>query len=261
MFKVSVLASGSKGNCLIVRSREHAVILDAGIPLKRIFGALERLSIDRSLIRGILVSHEHSDHTGSVGALSRNLKIPVFITRDTLMCASNKLGNLYDRFWIMKNGESFELGDILIHPFRSSHDAIDSSNFTFQHLDIPGLKLGVATDLGFPIKTTLFHLSGCSTLVLESNHDLPMLMNGRYEWFLKQRIKDDKGHLSNEQAVGLVSQIIHPGLRQLILAHLSEENNRPEIAYETMNSYLKTIRSDVRLMIASQDYETELLDI
>lgn len=261
MFKVCVIASGSKGNCLVVHSREHAVILDAGIPVRRILSVLDRFHIDRSIVRAVLISHEHSDHTRSVGALSRTLKIPVYATKDTLSCSLNKLGELHDRVEMIRNGESFTIGDILIHPFRSSHDAIDSSNFTFEHIEMPGRKLGVATDLGYPTQLTLNKLSNCSTLVLESNHDELLLINGRYEWFLKQRIKSNHGHLSNVQAVGLISQIHHPGLKHLILAHLSEENNRPEIAFETMQTYLESIRSSVRLIVASQDTETDLLDV
>lgn len=261
MFKVCVIASGSKGNCLVVHSSEHAIILDAGVPVRRILSVLDKHHIDRSIVRGVLISHEHSDHTRSAGALSRTLKIPVFGTRDTLSCSYNKLGDLHDRVMHFRNGESFTLGDILIHPFRSSHDAIDSSNFTFEHLGLPGPKLGVATDLGYPTQLTMVKLSGCSTLVLESNHDELMLLNGRYEWFLKQRIKSNQGHLSNVQAVGLISQILHPGMKHLILAHLSEENNHPDLAFNTMQSYLETIRSDIRLIIASQDTETDLLDV
>lgn len=260
-FQVSVLASGSTGNCAIICSAEHAVLLDAGIPVKRIFAALERLRIDKELIRAVLISHEHSDHTRSAGAVSRTLKIPVLLTRDTHMCSVQKLGDLKQRLEFISSGEEIRIGDIRIMPFSSSHDAADSCNFSFRLMDDESRILGVATDLGYPTNLTTKRLSGSSTIVLESNHDIDLLMNGRYEWFLKQRIKSTHGHLSNDQAVGLISQILHPGLKNLVLAHLSEENNRPELAYQTMKTYLDSVRAEINLLVAAPDLETPLLDI
>lgn len=261
IFQVTVLASGSSGNSVLIRSAEHAILLDAGIAVKRIVAALDRLNIDKELIRAVIVSHEHSDHTRSAGAISRALKIPVIMTRDTHMCSLQKLGNLHERLNFIVSGEEIRIGDIRILPFSSSHDAADSCNFSFQLMDDPSRSLGVATDLGYPTKVTTARLSGCTTLVLESNHDEELLMNGRYEPYLKQRIKSKHGHLSNIQAVGLISQILHPGLKNLVLAHLSEENNRPELAYQTMKEYLESVRSEINLLVAAPDKETPLLDI
>ncbi len=261
MFQTTVIASGSKGNCVLIRTEKTAILLDAGVSAKKIFCALDTLKIDRSELAGVLLSHEHSDHSRSVGAVSRTLKVPIYITRDTHMQASFKLGNLYDRIRFFASGHTFEVGDIIIHPFTSSHDAIDSCNFTFAKKDLEHAKLGVATDLGYPSKLSTRHLADCTTLVLESNHDEKMLMEGPYEWFLKQRIKSIQGHLSNEQAVGVLSQIMHHRLKNIILAHLSEINNTPEKAERTMREYLATIRSEIRLLIAEQDRHTPLIDI
>lgn len=258
MFQTSVIASGSKGNCILVRSKHTALIIDAGISLKRIFASLDALKVPKGLIQGVIISHEHSDHTRSAGALSRSLKIPVYISPDTYAYSAHKMGELHGRMIYFESGSTFEIGDIEIHPFSSSHDAIDSCNFYFEHDE---KKLGLAIDLGFPTKLTTIRLSGSSTLILESNHDLEMLMNGPYDPALKQRVKSNHGHLSNEQAVGLISQLMHPGLQNLILAHLSETNNLPQIAYSTMKKYLDSIRSDVNLMLASQDAHTPLIDV
>lgn len=258
MFQTSVLASGSKGNSILVRSRDSAILVDAGISMKRVFHALEQLKIPPKLIRGIIISHEHSDHTKGAGALSRKLKIPVFVSPDTYAWCAHKIGDLQSRLVYFEAGTPFEVGDILVNPFSSSHDAIDSSNFSFEHDD---KKLGLAIDLGYPSKLTVHKLSGAHALILESNHDHDMLMEGPYDWALKMRVKSNKGHLSNEQAVGLISQILHPGLNTIILAHLSEINNHPELAFQLMQNYLHSVRSDIRLMVASQDYHTPLIDI
>jgi len=150
------------------------------------------------------------------------------------------------------------IGDILIHPFRSSHDAADSCNFRLEH---DHRSLGIVMDLGYYTKLTVSTLQSINTLILESNHDIQMLMDGPYEPNLKQRIKSEHGHLSNEQAVGLLTQVIHPGLKNLVLAHLSEINNHPELAHKVMNDYLQSIRSDICLIMADQYNHTRLVDI
>ncbi|PKN78259.1 MAG: MBL fold metallo-hydrolase [Candidatus Cloacimonetes bacterium HGW-Cloacimonetes-1] len=261
MFQTTVIASGSKGNCVFVRTDTTAILLDAGIAVKRIFASLEQLKINPLDIQAVILSHEHSDHSQSVGSVARTLKIPLFVTQDTLQQGREKLGKLYDYVRHFRPGITFELGDIIIHPFSSSHDAIDSCNFTFHKKGIADVKLGVATDLGYPSKLSTMHLNHCTTLILESNHDIQMLMEGPYEWFLKQRVKSIQGHLSNEQAVGVISQVMHPGLKTLILAHLSETNNTPALAEQTMRNYLQTIRSDIRLLVAHQHIHTPLFDI
>ncbi|MDD3523462.1 MAG: MBL fold metallo-hydrolase [Candidatus Cloacimonetes bacterium] len=258
MFQTSVLASGSKGNSILIRSRNTGIILDAGVSMKRIWEALDALKVPRTLIKAVVVSHEHSDHTRSAGALCRSLKIPLYISPDTYAYSSHKLGRVDERLKYFDAGTDFLVGDILVQPFRSSHDAVDSCNFTFVH---DGRKLGVAIDLGYFSKLTLLKLSEVHTLVLESNHDLQMLMEGPYDWNLKIRVKGEHGHLSNDQAVGLISQVLHPGLKNLILAHLSETNNLPEIAYKVMNDYLTSIRSDIHLMLANQYCHTPLVDV
>jgi phosphoribosyl 1,2-cyclic phosphodiesterase len=258
MFQTSVLASGSKGNSILVRSNNTGIIVDAGISLKRIWAALEALQVPRHSIKAVIVSHEHSDHTRSAGALSRSLKIPLIISADTYAFCAHRLGKVQHYLRYFESGIDFMVGDILVRPFRSSHDAVDPCNFRFEHDD---RKLGIALDLGYFSKLTVLRLSEVNTLILESNHDLTMLMEGPYDWNLKKRVKSEHGHLSNEQAVGLLSQIIHPGLGNLILAHLSEINNHPDLAFEVMNAYLSSIRSQTRLLVAGQHQHTILLDV
>ncbi len=258
MFQTSVLASGSKGNSIFVRSRDTGIILDAGVSMKRILSALDELGQPHSLIKAVIVSHEHTDHSRSAGALSRKLKVPMFISADTYSYCAHRLGKVEHYLHYFETGIDFNIGNILVRPFYSSHDAVDSSNFCFEYDE---RKLGVALDLGFAHRLTLQKLKDVNTLILESNHDHEMLINGPYDWQLKQRVSSNLGHLSNEEAIGLISQVMHEGLRNVVLAHLSEQNNTPELAYNSMKEYLESIRSDAKLMVASQDAHTPMIDI
>lgn len=261
MFQTSVLVSGSKGNAVLVRTGEVALLLDAGVAAKTILAALDALGVGYNELKAVLVSHEHSDHTRGVGVLARKLKIPLYINAGTLHQCAHRLGDLPAGVRYFETGRGFSIRDLEIHPFASSHDAADSCNFTFTRNCDDERKLGVATDLGFPTALAVNKLKHCTTLVLESNHDERMLMNGPYDWALKQRIKSINGHLSNLQAVGVVSQVMHHGLQNLVLAHLSEINNDPQLALQTMRAYLQTIRSDIQLLVADQYRHTPLLNI
>ncbi len=261
MFQASVLVSGSKGNAMLVRTGEVAVLVDSGVSAKAIFSALEAVRVSKNEIKAILISHEHSDHTRGVGAVARLLSIPVYANQDTFEQCAHRIGRLPEEVRYFETGTSFTIRDLHVHPFASSHDAADSVNFTFTRSNEGERKLGIATDLGFPTALSVNRLKNCTTLVLESNHDERMLMEGPYDWALKQRIKSIKGHLSNLQAVGVVSQVMHNGLENLILAHLSEINNDPQLAYETMQNYLQTIRSSINLLVAQQHCHTPLLNV
>jgi len=261
MFQTAVLASGSKGNCVLVKSQQTALLIDAGISAKRVWSALEHLHFDKNRIQGILLSHEHGAHISGVGAASPSLKIPIYLTRDTYFACKHRLGNLYDRIVFITAGESFAIRDLVIHPFSSPHDAVDSCNFTLHLLEQPDRKLAIATDVGYQSRLLTTHLSNCSTLILESNHDQKMLLEGPYDWNLKQRIMSNHGHLSNIDAVGVISQVMHSGLKTLILAHLSEVNNLPDLAEQTMREFLKSINCDAQLIIADQYTHTQLIDI
>ncbi len=261
MFQTSVLVSGSKGNAVLVRTGDVAVLLDAGVAARTIFAALDDLGFDPALLKAVIVSHEHSDHTRGVGVMARKLKIPVYINEGTLNQCAHRLGELPAGVRMFETGDTFSIRDLVIHAFKASHDAVDCCNFTFIRDGDAERKLGVATDLGFPTALAVNKLKHCTTLVLESNHDERMLMIGPYDWELKQRIKSIKGHLSNLQAVGVVSQVMHHGLQNLILAHLSEINNDPQLALQTMRDYLQTIRSDIQLLVAEQHRHTPLLDV
>ena len=261
MLKTSVLLSGSKGNANLIFTNDTYILLDAGLSAKRIFVAMDEIGVDPRKLNGIVISHEHSDHVNGAGVISRKLNIPIYFSEPTYAYCANKLGKLNIAPVYFQVGDKFTIRDIQLTSFNSSHDAIDSSNFLFEQVNNSKQKLAIATDLGFAPKLLINKIKEVTTLVLESNHDEVILLNGSYPWELKQRVKSNKGHLSNKQAVAVVSQMIHPGLSNLILAHLSEVNNTPELALQEMSSYLNEIKSDIKLFIADQHRPTPIINV
>lgn len=261
MFQTSVLASGSKGNSILIRTNKTAILLDAGLSGKKIFSLLESINVDPSDLKGLIVSHEHSDHIGGAGVLCRKLQIPLYASKLTYSSCCQRLGKLPQGTQYFEVGKEFVINDIIIRTFPSSHDVIDGSNFVFFKQRDENRKLAVVTDSGYSSRLMLHNLQKSTSIILESNHDLQMLLNGPYPPYLIQRIKSRQGHLSNEQAVGVMTKILHPGLKNLILAHLSEKNNLPELAYEIMNNFLKEVKFSLNLQVASQYAATELIDV
>ena len=261
MFQTSVLASGSKGNSILIRTKSTKILLDAGLSGKKITNFIHSIKLDENKLDGVVVSHEHSDHIRGAGIICRKLHIPLYITKDTYNVCKERLGNLPVGSIHFKNGSTFVIGDIEIRAFQSSHDVADGSNFTLKKVGDDTRKLAIATDLGFSSNLMITQLKDSTSIILESNHDVKMLINGSYPPHLKQRIKSKQGHLSNEQAVGVVSKIVHSGLKNIILAHLSEENNLPIKAEKLMRDYLHSINHDLQLIVASQYESTKLIDV
>lgn len=261
MFQTSVLASGSKGNSILIRTESTKILLDAGLSGKKITNFIQSINLDENKLDGVVISHEHSDHIRGAGIICRKLQIPLYITKPTYNACEDRLGNLPVGVIHFKNGSSFAIGDIEIRAFQSSHDVADGSNFTFKKNGDDTRKLAIATDLGFSSNLMITQLKDSTSIILESNHDVKMLINGSYPPHLKQRIKSKQGHLSNDQAVCVVSQVIHPGLKNIILAHLSEENNLPEKAEQLMRKYLNKKNKNIRLIVASQYESTKLIDV
>lgn len=260
MFQTSVLASGSKGNAVFIRTENTAFLLDAGLSGKKIFALLESIEVDPSNLKGIIISHEHSDHISGAGILCRKLNIPLYSSELTYSTCCHRIGKLPSGTKYFRVGEKFEIDDVVIRPFPSSHDVIDGSNFIFKQKGNDN-KLAVATDVGYSSNLMLHNLKESSTIILESNHDVHMLLTGPYPPHLKQRIKSRQGHLSNEQAVGVMTQILHPKLKNLVLAHLSEKNNLPDLAHKIMSEFLKEVKHELNLLVSSQYEATKILDV
>jgi len=261
MFQASVLASGSKGNCTMIRTENTKILVDAGLSGKKIWNALESIGANKDKISAVIISHDHSDHVKGAGIVCRKLQIPLYISRLTYESCLHKLGKLPAGLNHFQVGKPLQIGDIHIETIPSKHDAIDGCNFVFTSENYPGRKLTLATDLGESSRYLMVKMVDSTSIILESNHDVDMLMMGPYPPPLKQRVKGKQGHLSNEQAVELMEQIIHPKLDNLILAHLSEENNRPDLAGKTMKNFLSQKNHQAKLQVASQTVPTEIINI
>jgi phosphoribosyl 1,2-cyclic phosphodiesterase len=244
--KLCMLASGSKGNAIYVSNGETSILIDAGLTGIEIERRMASQNISISEINAIIVSHEHSDHIRGVGVLARKYDLPVFISSKTKQAASVPLGRI-DSISLFSCGSAFSIDSLHIRPFSTSHDANDPVGFTIGY---DGKKIGIATDLGIATAMVKEHLKACDCIVLEANHDLKMLEDGPYPWPLKQRIRSRIGHLSNESSRELLMDVLHDGLKHVILAHLSETNNTPEKALSVAAGRLN--RHHPKLSVALQ---------
>ena len=232
--KLCSIASGSSGNCIYVGSQNTNILIDAGVSAKRIENGLNEIDILPDSIEGILITHEHSDHISGLGILARRYHIPIYATYETVLALQTikSLGAVEQELYhYIKPDEAFSINDIKVEPFSTSHDASNPVCYTMLS---EGHKIGFATDLGTYDDYILSKLEGSDLLFIESNHDVNMLMVGKYPYYLKQRILGNQGHLSNDTSADLISKLIHPGLKSVLLAHLSKENNYEELAYETV---------------------------
>ena len=231
--QVHILASGSTGNAVLVQMGATRILVDVGISNRRIEKGLAELGVRVNDLEGILITHEHSDHINGLDVLVRKYKIPVY-TRSRTWQKIGCLGNL--PLECVKEIEGhFTLGEMEIDPFSISHDAADPVGFCFYH---GRQKTVIATDLGIVTPMVETALSGADLIILESNHDIDMLKNGPYPQVLQQRIRSSKGHLSNWQAAQVLARIPHKIGAKVMLAHLSQQNNHPAIAEQTVREVL-----------------------
>lgn len=240
------LASGSKGNCLYVASASTRVLIDAGIPAALICERLLDAGIDPKTIQAVLITHEHSDHIKGLTSLARLLQVPVLANADTAKATLAILGEPI-KFKIFTTGESFQFGDLRIHPFSVPHDTLDPVGFT---IEIGDVKLGICADLGSVTSLIKKHLERCHYLYLEANHEPSMVHASARPAFLKKRILGKQGHLSNEQCGKLLKELLHEHLKHVHLAHLSSECNAEEVALRVVR---EIVQSEIDLSIAYQD--------
>ena len=260
--RVTLLASGSRGHCAVVSSSTTRLLLDAGLSCRETLRRMKAAGEEPEGLDGILISHEHSDHVAGLPVLARKLKAPVYMTAATHAAWWKQYRNTredaarLERLECFASGRSFQIGDIAVTPFTIPHDAADPVGFTFR---VEGTKLGFVTDLGYLPASIRQHLKGCDGLVVESNHDLEMLRSGPYPWSVKQRVMSRVGHLSNEALAEFFASDYDGGAAFLVLAHLSEQNNHPEIARGAAEQALGVRRSlwENRLMLAGQDQALE----
>ncbi len=250
-----MLASGSKGNAILVADGQTMVLFDAGLSGIEIERRFKSKGFHPDRLDAIVVSHEHSDHIQGVGVLARRFGLPVYISKMTGQTAGALLGKIADIRYF-ECGNPFTVNTWTISPFSISHDAEDPAGFTILN---NGMKVGIATDLGVVTAMVKERLKACQILILEANHDPDMLINGPYPWPLKQRIQSRKGHLSNQDSRELVTALKHEGLQHVVLAHLSETNNTPEKALQAVGLALNDCHT--KLHVATQDVCAEILQI
>ena len=234
----SSIASGSSGNCLFAGNDDTHLLIDAGISKKRIEEGLAHFAVDGRDIDAVLVTHEHSDHIKGLGVWSRKYHVPIYATYGTIkeIRKYSSLGKIDDSlFHVIRPDEDLIIGNMKIHPFSISHDAADPVSYRIQ--DASG-RIGQVTDLGCYDNYILDSLRDCDLLYVEANHDLRMLETGPYPYMLKRRIAGNYGHLCNEAAGQMIGLLNNDRLRQVVLGHLSKENNLPEIAFQTTKAEL-----------------------
>ncbi len=237
------LASSSSGNAALIRCGDTAILLDAGISARRITQSLAAFGMTPGELDAVLVTHAHSDHVGGIASLTKKYAVPVYASRGAarfLTCAAPVL-RTFDA------GDAFALGTLEIRSFRTSHDAADSVDYRF---DAPDGSLGALTDTGVVTDEAAQTLEGVDALLLEANHDVEMLRNGPYPYHLKQRILSDRGHLSNDAAAEFALHCARQGTRDILLAHLSAENNTPAAAEYAVGRRLQAAGCAIRLGVA-----------
>ncbi len=256
--RVCVLASGSLGNSIYIEGGDTAILVDAGLSLRETSRRLSSIGASVERISAVLLSHEHSDHIRGIGVLARSLRAPIYAnigTAEALSCTLN--GN--ERVEHFETGKGFTLNGLYIHPFSVPHDAADPVQFCITD---GRSKVGIVTDLGYVTRLVMESIKGVNLVIIEANHDTEMLLNGPYPWELKRRIMGKFGHLSNTESAETLSALARGGLERAILAHLSRENNTPELALETVRRCL--LRNDIKrfeLSVADQYRPSPVLDI
>lgn len=233
MLHLTVLASGSSGNCALIETPTTRVLVDAGLSAKRVAERLTAAGVVPEQLDGILLTHEHSDHAAAIGVWARRYRTPVYANRLTAEALSAQKGVEWRLF---QTGTEFGLGSLKVQSFNIPHDAAEPVGFVLKHEE---RSLGFLTDLGFPTRMVIERVRSVHTLVIEANHDEKMLQDDtRRPWSTKQRIMSRHGHLSNAAAAEVLAGIVGNGLRRAVLGHLSEDCNRPELALRTVRERL-----------------------
>lgn len=255
MIKFCPLFSGSSGNALYLKYNDTSILIDAGLSKKRITQAISDIGEDASKLNAILITHEHIDHTSGIGVMERGYNIPVYANISTWKNMPSFLGKIReDNIRTFETGKKFTINDIEILPFGIPHDAADPVGYSF-YLD--SKKVTSVTDIGHLTDTILENIKGSDLLLMESNHDLDMLIKGPYPWPLKNRVKGNFGHLCNKDCGDLIARYIEFGLKTIVLGHLSAENNTPQLAYDTIKQCIESfgyeIGRDIDLDVAKRE--------
>jgi len=249
---IASLNSGSNGNCYYIGNETEAVLIDAGISCRETEKRIKRLGLSMKKIKAIFISHEHKDHISGLALLSKKHELPVYISKSTHKNSGVSLEKKLIRH--ISEDKPVQIENLYIKSFSKFHDASDPFSFT---ISSPTVTVGVFTDIGTVCKKLIDNFSKCHAAFLEANYDEDMLMNGGYPYYLKKRISDGNGHLSNKEALELFINHRPDYMSHLILSHLSKNNNTPELVRETFFKHA----SNTNIIIASRDEESAIFYI
>lgn len=263
MLKFCSIFSGSSGNCLFINSNHTKILIDAGASCKKVCEGLESIGSSITNVDAILVTHEHSDHVQGIGTISQKFNIPVYANIETWNAMEKQKNKIsLDNIHTFENDKDFILNDLTIHPFSTPHDAANPCGFNIHN---GSKRLSVATDLGHMNNELISELYSSSFVFLESNYDPEILKVSKYPFPLKQRISGPHGHLSNSTAGKTISNLLfRKDLKEVMLGHLSKENNFPELAYQTVANELIENNNDInsiKLSVANRYEPSKIVSL
>ena len=258
MTKICTLASGSSGNALLVSTGSTHILVDAGISVRRINTAMKQFGLSLADLDALLITHSHSDHVSALKTMVKHYEMPIYTSDGTAFDLRNRFSGISPLLRPFGAGDRFSVGDFEVRSFSTSHDAGDSVCY---RLDSADGSMGVLTDTGYVTDAAKETLQGVSMMVLESNHDLDSLRNGPYPYQLKQRILGSGGHLSNDAAAEFAVASAKSGTRDFLLAHLSEDNNTPQLAFNAVRSALDASGCDAAAVAVAPRSESSPIHI
>jgi len=243
------IGSGSSGNGLIVQHADTSILIDCGFSLKEAESRMSRLHFEPQQLDAILVTHEHQDHAAGIARLALKYQIPIVMTYGTMRALHQQLATLLEQDLVnlISSHDDFEIADLLVHPFPVPHDAREPVQYTVSN---GANKIGVLTDTGCSTPHIEESLKDCDALILECNHDLEMLKNGPYPATLKNRVSSRIGHLDNGTSAAILSKVKHTRLTSVVAAHISAQNNTPELAQSALSHILGWDKQDI--LVADQ---------
>lgn len=261
--KLCSIRSGSRGNAILVYTEKTRILVDCGISGKMAESGMREIGIEPETLSAILVTHEHQDHISGIGVMSRRYGLPVYANERTWAAMDRTVGKMQaENRRNFSHAEAFEIGEIGVLPFSIPHDAADPVGYSFTG---GGRKVSVATDIGVLEESLFRSIQGSDAVLLEANHDRNMLDMGSYPWPLKQRIRGEGGHLSNDDAGKAAEFLVRMGTQRIMLGHLSQENNYPLLAQQTVVNILRDAgietERDMRLCVAPRDRISPVIEM
>ena len=254
MLKFTTLASGSTGNAAVVSDGQTHILLDAGISARRITLGLRQLGLEPKELSAIFVTHDHTDHIGGLGVLTKQIRIPIYATRPTCQTILRKAPHAQEMLQARDPGSCIAIGGLVVQSFMVPHDAQGTVGYSIRAGET---RMVLCTDLGYVPPEVVEQVTGCDLLVCEKNHDEEWVRSSSYTYSLKQRVLGEHGHLSNETGAELALTAAQSGTRYIVLAHLSPENNTPAHAYRIVSERLRQagvdLEQEVQLFVAPRD--------